>query len=288
MAKEKGVSLSAKDQTRGVGIGPGPVKITGSEFALVKKQGYLGGKAVPKLVITYERDGDEMEPEEYTVGSGWKVSEDGEYLIARGGQTGLQSSCKAAYLVRSLEDCDMPGDYFVKASDLIGIEGTLVIKEMDKISDDKGGKDRTPTVPVFESVEAAPWMEGAKKGKKNAKAKDEDDEDEDQEDEDDEDEEDEDEAPKRGAKKPAARATADDDEDDDSDDSEDVTETATEALLEALGEGDLKLKSVEGAVAAQIKDKKLKKTAAALAATKKFLERETGWSFDGKVVSLDS
>jgi hypothetical protein len=94
-----GVSLEAEDKISVGLFGPGPAKIVESIFA---EYNYGGkSKAVPVWLITYDRDGEKGE-QPYSVGSGWRVSSDGESLIPKNGQTGLPDSCNAILLLDSL------------------------------------------------------------------------------------------------------------------------------------------------------------------------------------------
>lgn len=273
----RGVSLDPDDQIVGGGLfGPGPAVAKEHRFGMFDYQGKR--KAVVALLVTFEREGGEKHVESYTVGNGWKPSLDGEYLIPRAGQAGLSDSCKAAKYIAALRDeCKMPkGTIARRVSVLDGIAGTLDRKPLEKIE----GSERAGSILIFTDVDEAPWLaDGASAGKKRMKhattpvVED----------------EEEDEKPQRTGKagKPAV-AVADDGDDDDKDESdEDVTEEAVEALISALDEGPIKLLKVEGAILAAVKKHPKRKEIAALAASKTFLQREQGWAFDGRTVSLD-
>lgn len=306
----KGVSLSPKDKVTGGGLfGAGTATATEHRFGLFDYNGKR--KPVTALLVTFERDGEEH-IESYTVGNGFKASEDGKYLIPKGGQTGLNDNCKAMLYIGALTDeCEMPEDFVsTDISVLDGIVGDLTRKPLEKVE----GSDKAGSILVFTSTDEAPWSEGGKK-KKKSKKKDEDEEEEEEEDgdddsddadDDDDDEDDEKPAKKgKGAKadkadkgktKGGKKAKSDDEDEDDDDESEsddddaadeDLTEIATEALLAALEDGPLKTDKIEDAVLAQVKKHKQKKDIAKLAASAKFLKTEAGWSVDGKKVSLD-
>lgn len=281
----RGVSLDPDDQVVGGGLfGAGEAVAKEHVFGPWDYNGKR--KAVPALLVTFEREGEEH-TEAYTVGNGWKISQDGEYLIPRAGQTGLSDSCKAAkYLAALRDECGMPkGTVRDKVSVLDGISGTLDRKPLEKVE----GSEKAGSILIFTEVDEAPWASngagaGAKKKKKaeagtkatkSAKAA-----------EDDDDEDDDEEAPPTKKGRTAKAAPADDDDDTDAD--EDVTEEAVEALITALDDGPLKLAKVEGAVLAAVPKKNPQREAiAALAASKKFLQEEKGWSFDGRTVELD-
>lgn len=302
MAKKsgKGVSLAKKDAVVGGGLfGAGTATAGEHRFGLFDYNGKR--KPVTALLVTFERDGEEH-IESYTVGNGFKPSEDGKSLVPKGGQTGLNDNCKAMLYIGALtEECGMPEDFVsTDVSVLDGIVGELTRKPLEKVE----GSDKAGSVLIFTSVDEAPWESGSKKKKKASKKDDEDEGEE--ENDDDDDEEEEDEKPAKGKagkagkadkkKKPAdddddeddADASGDeDDEDDDAD--EDTAEAAVEALLAALEDGPLKIAKIEDAVLAQVKKHKNKKAIAKLAASEKFLKKETGWSFNAKAksVSLD-
>lgn len=295
--REVGVSLEVEDATRGIGIGPGPAKIVKAQYEMYK---YASGNRYPACMVTFERGGEDLPPEPYTVGQGWTVSSDGQSLIPKAAQTGLPDNCKFMMLLKSLRECEMPKGAVKHPEDLVGTEGTLILQEMGEIQDrkgrdgDKGSKDRKtskPSVMVFEEVTAAPWMEeeAPTKGKKKKPAVIEDDTEE--EDEEDEDEESEDEnnavtaklAAKNGKAPHKVVAKDDDDEDVDADESGDEVESnplddpAGEALIEALEAGPLKTTKIEGAVAAQVKGHKQAKNIAARAADPEFYKQQLGW-----------
>lgn len=300
----KGVSLDPDDQVVGGGLfGAGEATATEHRFGMFDYQGKR--KPVPALLVTFTR-GDEEHIESYTVGNGWKPSEDGLSIIPKAGQTGLNDNSKAAkYLAALRDDCGMPkGTVSNDISVLDGIEGTLIRKPLEKVE----GSDKAGSILVFESIDSAPWEDGGgkKKGaKKKAKDEDEDDADESDDDDDDDsdDDDEEDEKPKKGAKggkaakggKGKSKSDDDDDDDDSDEDSddddadEDVVEEATEALISALDDGPLKLAKIADAVKAQVKKSKNAKAILALVVSEKFLAKELGWSFDAKkkTVTLD-
>lgn len=302
--KGKGVSLAIGDQVAGGGLfGAGEATATEHRFGYFDYNGKA--KKAAALLIDYERDG-ESHRESYTVGNGFKPSEDGTYLIPKGTETGLNNNTKCAQYLRALaEECGMPEDFVTDdISVLDGIVGTLTRKPLEKVE----GSDKAGSILVFTEVDEAPWAEGGKK-KKKAKKKDEDEDEDDAEDEDDSDvDDDEDDEPKKkkgAAAKGKAKGKAkksDDDDDEESDDEEDedsdddaddedegFADIATEALLAALEEGKLKVGKIEEAVLAQTKKNRDKKKIAALAASEKFLKTEAGWTYNAKAktVSLD-
>lgn len=279
MKEMKGVSLDPDDFVVGGGLfGAGPAVAKEHRFGMFDYNGKR--KPVPALLVTFERDGEEH-IESYTVGNGWKPSQDGEYIIPRAGQSSLNDGCKAAKYIAALRDeCGMPkGTVAQRISILDGISGTLDRKPLEKVE----GSEKAGSILIFTDLSEAPWVSNGASGKKKTSTKaakpaaDDDDEDED-------------EKPKaKKGKAATAVADDDDDDDDDKDSDEDVTEEAVEALISALDDGALKLAKVEGAVLAAVAKKHPKRAEiAALAASKKFLQREQGWSFDGKTVTLDA
>lgn len=293
MAKEKRGSFAPEDLEEGGGLfGPGPDTTAKSHVCGWFK--YPGGNTkVPAVLITFERDGEEA-VEKFTVGKGWKPSEDGTYMIPLGTQTGFKRNTQIGmYLDALKEECNMPkgvltGDITV----LDGISGTLSVKTMDNVregeKDEKGAAKKPSKALVFTELDAAPWIKG--KGKKRAaKPEPEEDEDTDEADDDD-DEEEEKPAPKKKAKaKPAPVEEEEEEEaeeDDDDDESGDLFDEGVEALVLALDAGPLKLAKVEASVLEQLKKHPKRKEIAALMATPASLKKEIGWTFDGKTVKM--
>jgi hypothetical protein len=284
--KSKGVSLSSKDFTSAVGLGPGQLTVTESYFGMHDYGGKR--KAVAAWFIGGTRNGDEVDAEPWTVGQGWKIDDDGQVLTPKAGQNGLPNGCKAAHLLESLEAQGMPSDYLKRPEDLIGVEMTLMNKPLPKIE----GRDMN--VLVAESVESAPWEENGKrkaKVKAKVKAKPEADDDDDDDDDDepvrgkgkkkpaDDDDDDEDEAPAKG--KTAARGKGKPEPEED-----EYEEDATEALIALLEDGPVKLRQLEAALLTQLKGNKQAKAIAAYAIEPEFLEKELGWTFNGKVIEI--
>ena len=277
MAKEKPsprLSFHPDDATVGEGLfGAGPAKALKHIFGYFKyPKGNMAGKKVTALLVTFERDG-EKHVEAMTVGKGFKPTDDGRSLVPPEGVAGLPSGCKMMQYMRSVvEEGEATKEVITESATDIGVlnglEGALIRKPMEKSE----GMTGNPTVLVWDTIAETPWgtENGAARKKKAKKVEEEDDEEE---------------APKKTAKK-----AKDDDEDDVPDDvfvDEDAEELATEGLIEALEDGPLRLSKVEAAVAATLKGQKGAKEAAALAATPKFLKKENGWEFGGKIVSLD-
>lgn len=258
------------------------------------------GTAAPAFIVVYERDGEPPYEQPYSIGSGWAIK-NGK-LIAKNGQTGLPKSCNAIrHFVKPYKQaCADAGVNPVplKPSTIGEIAGLQVMverveQEDRKIDDRKGGdrergraredrsgrdeKKRGPrTILEIREILDGDAKGGAKKKKKD---------------------DDEDEAPKSTKKgKPAD----DDEEDEPADDEpeekpaakkgakETVSdEDAVEALLDALADGPLKMgEELEDALEAVLKGKKGAGAVVDLASSKKFLQTEQGWSFDGKIATL--
>lgn len=316
MAKSSGLSFHPKDAIvgGGIGLGPGKAKVVKARFGKIvykNKAGVATRKPTTALLLTLKR-GDESAVESYTVGEGFKPSDDGKSLVPLQSQSGLQDSCKTMRLLKSMWDHGMPDNaYDDLVKDISGMQGLIALwvrKTLPKI-EHKGKPDNRepPTVFLVDEILKSPWELDEKRGAKPAdddEAEDEDEGDE-EEDEKDDDEEEEEESPKKkpkGKKKPA-----DDDDDEDSDEAEDedekdeaeesddtdedVAEEAAEKLLDALEDGDLKKSKIQDAVtAAAKKDKATKAKASAIgkyAASDALLKKEQGWSWDGKVAKKD-
>lgn len=302
MAKEKvkGVSTDPDDAVTGGGLfGPGPAKFIKARYGVhkyKKKDGTITNKAVA-LICQLSRSG-EKAVVAWTVGNGFAFTEDGLSLTPQEGQSGLSDSCKLYHLVKSLKDNGAPKDVYgmigQNAALLDGLLVNLAAKPLPKMDSAKEG-DRERSVLVVDEVIEASWIKT--KGKSKAKDADDDDEDADADTDDDddadEDEDEEDEKPKAKAKGKTKPAADDDDDDEkdapesDDDEDEDLLEEATEALVGALTDGPIKLAKVEASILAQIPKHKQRKAIAALASSEKFLKKETGWTFNGKVVDLD-
>lgn len=284
--KAVGFSTDPDDATSGGLFGPGRAKFIKARYGLHKykdKSGTVVNKAVA-LIIQLSRSG-EKAVQAWTVGNGFGFSEDGLGLVPKDGQTGLSDSSNLYHLVKSLKDQGAPKDVYSQlgndCSVLDGIVVELALKPLPKINDGKKGRDpdKPRTVLVVDDVIEASWVKGSKKKKSEDE---EDEEDADADNDSDSDDDEEEEKPKK-KKKPAA----DDDDEGDGADDEDLDEQAGEALIEALTDGPIKLSKIEDAVLAGIPKNKNKKAIAKRAADKKFLAKETGWSWDGKVVDLD-
>jgi hypothetical protein len=294
--KGKGVSLEADDAIDVGLFSSGPATIKESIFAEFDYGG--NAKPTPVWLVTYERDGETYE-QPYSLGKGWKIAEDGLSLIPKAGQTGLARSCNAMkYLVASLVAAGMPKGTLASGdpSVLDGLEVVVSRVAQEKREgldrrNDKPGKEST--ILVIEEIVSAPWDKGG--SKKKAKPTDDDDEDEapakgkakgnKSRDDDDEDDDD-DEKPKGKSK---SKAKDDDDEDEADDAGDDLDEEAIEAVIEAVDEGPLRLKGDElkDALLGVLKGNKQAKAIAARACDPDFLEKEKGWSFNGKTVTLD-
>lgn len=286
--REPSVSLDIEDATKGIGIGPGPVKISAAQYDTVK----FGKDSRIATCVTYERGGEDMPEENYTVGNGWKVSVDKQSLIPLASQSGLQENCNFMMLLKSLRECGMPKGSVRHPEDLVGIEGTLISLELDPIIDKKTGQaGKKRNVMVFEEITAAPWMEGgAAKAAPKAKAKgktapapaaEEDDDDE--------------EAPASAPAKKAKAAPAPESDEDDEDEAagDDDTEwddAAGEALIEALEEGPIAFADIDAKVRLQVKGHKggkpAEKAIAARAADAAFYKQQLGWKVKKGTVTL--
>lgn len=173
-------------------------------------------------------------------------------------------------------------------------------KREDEDEDDQDQDDDSETDDDDEEDETPA------RGKKKKLAADDDDEDSEDEDESedddegsDEEDEEEDEKPTRGKsakgkKKPAASddEDEDDDEESESDDDEDEddaapTEDAVEALVDLVAEGPVKLSVLEKKLTAALKGNKQAKKIIAVATDVKFLRKQKGWAFDGKVIDAE-
>ncbi len=297
--KPKGFSTDPDDAVSGGLFGPGKAKFLKCRWGTLK---YADGTKATALKVSASRSG-EKAALGWTVGNGFTFSADGMTLSPKDGQSGLSTSCNLFHLLKSMKEHGVPQKvYAMLASDPTLIEGLvaeLVEKPLPRISNRKGkgddGKEQKDrTTLVIDKVYAAPWKKG-KDEKDEEKEDDEDEEDEDKDDaeaDEDNEDEDEDEDEKPAKKKKAKAAVAEDDDDDipsDADADEDIDEPATEGLIEALTDGPLRLSKVRDAVLAvpAVKKHKQGKAIAARAAEEKFLKKETGWTFNGKVVDLD-
>lgn len=243
-----GLSLTSEDSIESGLFSSGPAVIKESIFAMFDYGG--NAKPVPVWLIVYGRDGEDDYEQPYSLGKGWKVTDDGKTLKALAGQTGLPRSCNAIrHLVMPLEKAlkkNKDVDVDLASGDPSVLDGLEVVltRVAQEVRDIKGSKprDESKGERTILEIEKVTGNEGdttaatgaKKKAKKKADADDDEEEDQDDDadeeaDDDDEgdaesDDDDEDEKPKRGAKKPAAKAkgkkkpAADDDDEGESDD----------------------------------------------------------------------
>lgn len=273
MAKEKGVSLRPKDQIKGGGLWPSvPSQATIKEphfekIDMTTKDGKVVAKGVPVLMLTFQpADGSEKRVETFSAGAGWKVTE--ERLIPQNGQTGLNDNCNAALFFNSLEDAGY--DMSQIDDDVTALDGLeVVVHRAPRPKVNESDKDKT--IILIKSLVEEEKPAAKKKGKAT--------------------DEDEDEAPKK------KRAAKDDDDEDEKPKAKakgkgkgsDVEDTAKEALIEAVEEagGKLKLRDVGDAVAKIVKGHPDAKAIVDLVEDEDFLQKEDGWSFDGKTVEAE-
>lgn len=317
--KGGGVSFRSENAIESGLFSSGVATIKESIFA---KYTYGGNaKPTPVWLVTYSREGEEDYEQPYSLGKGWKVSEDGAKLIALAGQTGLPKSCNAVkYLITPLEEAleaaDLdPDDYLTGDPSLLDgldvIVKRVVQEKREGLKPRKGEEEKERSILVIEEVtasEPASKSKGKAKGKKSA-----DDDDEDEEvqpkkkgkpaADDDADDDEAEAAPKGKKKKPAATEDDGDDEDEapakgktkgkakpaaDDDDANELDEEATEAIvaaLEAADNEDIKVRDLGDALLKVLKGNPQRKAIVAHATDSDFLENETSWEFNGKVVS---
>jgi hypothetical protein len=248
--KGGGVSLEPEDKISVGLFGPGPAKIVESIFA---EYNYGGkSKAVPVWLITYDRDGEKGE-QPYSVGSGWRVSSDGESLIPRNGQTGLPDSCNAILLLDSLRKAGLAKGFMSQhGNNPRCLEGMEVVLKREAQpdrgleSDRKSGEvAKVRTILLIESIEALPG-----EGKSTGKGK---------------------------KAKPAEADTSEED--------------GIEALIEVLeaNKGKVAIDDIERLVKRHLKGQDNAVELAELCASDDFLSLEKSWSVNAKkgVVSLD-
>lgn len=311
-AKGKRISLDDEDAID-VGLFPsGPARITESIFADYD----YGGNTKPQAVwlIAYERDGEPYE-QPYSLGKGWRISEDGTRITNKAGHAGLAKSCNAIrHLVTplkiALKEAGIDSSILGEGDPTVLVGMDTVLRRVDqedrpglKPRKRRDGEESGPrSILEIEEVLSAPWDKSSGKAgskKKKAAKKDEDDdadeaEDEDEADDSDEDDDEaEDKRPASRKPKPAARAKANgkgrSDDDEDEDDAEDegqddaVAEDAIEALIEAVDGGPVKYAKLEATLRKSVKGKKAD-AIVEWALNKKNLKTEKGWSFDGTTV----
>lgn len=248
--KKKGKGGVSLDDDDAIDVGlfsSGPAVIKESIFAEYDYGG--NAKPTPVWLITYGRDGEEDYEQPYSLGKGWKVSEDGKELIAKAGQTGLPKSCNAIrHLIKPLkaalaENSDIEIDLASgDPSVLDGLE--VVLRRVDQEERDirdKGGKSRKRdeskgprTILEIEEVTGTEGDTSASTVKKKAKKKPVDD------DEEDEDQDDEDEAPAKkkptkGRGKPAADEEDEDEEEEEDESDDDEEDEKPKAKAKAKG-----------------------------------------------------
>lgn len=286
------VSLEPEDAIS-VGIfGPGPATCVESVFADYNYGGTT--KSVPVWLITWERDGEKYE-QPYSIGSGWRVSSDGESIIPKNGQTGLPDSCNAMLLLDSLREAGLAKGLLKDGNPRV-LEGMDVVlkreaqpdRGMDSAKTDRkgggGGKSAPKTILLVEEIVTMPGEGKKSKGKGKGKAEDEDEKptrnsksSRNREDDDDDDEK-----PTRGGK---GKGKADEDEEPSE---EDGIELMLE-ILEAAKRNTIEIDDVEVLVKKHLKGQDNAKDMAAFCATDDFLSVEKGWTVNAKkgTVSLD-
>lgn len=294
------VSLDDEDAIETGLFASGPATIKEAVFDNYKYGD--SGTAAPALIVVFERDGEQPYEQPYSIGSGWAIK-NGK-LIAKNGQTGLPKSCNAIrHFVKPYKAaCEEAGvdPIPLKPSTIGELAGLSVVverveQEERNIRDDRGGRDRERgrargdrdddkkkgprTILEIREILDGNAAGGAKKKKKT------DDDDDEQpakkgakaDAEDDDDEPEADEKPAKGVKggkdtKPA-----------------DLDEAAVEAVIAAVeaADGDpIKMgEPLEDALEAVLKGTKGAGAIIDLASSKKFLQTEQGWAFDGKVVT---
>jgi len=258
--QERGVSLRPDDQIVVGLFSSGPATIKDALFATYDYGGKM--KPVPVLLVTYSRDGEEDYEQPYSVGSGgWRPSDDGARLLPKAGQTGLPTTCNASLFFNSLRDTGFPMD---RLDDEVGVLAGLDLEvirvpqpKREGLEDSKGGREKT--ILLVRKILRLPWEKSSRRGAKAEPPA----------------------APeaKRAAKQPPLPPEEERDT---------LEADATAGLLKALEEagGTLKVRTVEEKVFATLRGNPDRKAIAAHASAKEFLEREDGWTFDGKVVEL--
>lgn len=262
----------------------GEAEIVAAELANYKYGD--SGVAAPTMLLTFKR-GDEPQYEQpYSMGSGWDIRKG--KLIAKNGQKGLPKGCNAIrHLVKPFKEaCNEAGIEPLRLTpttlgELVGSKVVVerVIQEERNIQDkgrgdrdrgraredrgDKKEKRERSILEIREILEAA-WDGESKKaakpsGKKAAPVED----------------DEEDEAPAKSTAKADTKAGA-------------PEQDAIEALLAVLEEEADGIKmgeDLEDALETHLKGRKGAGAIVDLASSKKFLQSEQGWAFDGKLVT---
>lgn len=240
----------------------------------------------PAWILTFERDGEKYE-QPYSIGNGWDIDRKGR-LIAKNGQKGLAKSCNAIrHLVKPFKqacaDAKIEPLHLTPSTmgQLVGaeVEVERVAQEDRSFNDDRkrgsradrergSGEKKERTILEIREIVSAPWVDG---GKKKAKAADK--ADTKSRKEEPEDDEDEDEPKTKSSKAPAKPSDAE------------LEEEAIEAIVAVTEDGPVKMgEPLEEALEAHFKGRKGMGAVVDLASSKKFLQTEQGWSFDGKTV----
>lgn len=284
------VSLDDEDAIDSGLFASGDAEVTESLFTPYDYQGTTRGAKPIVWLVTYVRgSGKDKEQYEqpYGIGKGWDVDKKGN-LIAKNGQKGLPKNCNAMlYLVTPLKEAcrkakiDPPPFGDGDPEILVGLKGSVerVNQEERDIRQERGGgrdrdrdrggdRDRgrgrerdeerdtkgSRTILVIDSVDEAPWEKGGGKGRGKEETSSRD----------------------RGrgkAEEPEPEETAGPDED------------AVEAIIAVVEEGPVKFgDELEEALEKHLKGKKGSGAIIDVASSKKFLQQEKGWTFDGKVV----
>lgn len=288
-AKPNRVSLASKDAVESGLFTSGPATIKESLWSDFK---YGDGTKAQVWLVVYEREGETPYEQPYTLGKGWKVK-DGE-LIALASQNGLPKNCNAMqHLVNPLEALGVSPE-LLESGDPSFLEGVeVILKRVPQMqrtdmkeTKRRDGKERTSerTILEIEEIVSAPWK-GKGKGKAAAAAEKPKGRSKPVDDDDDEDEEDEKPAPKGKAK--GGRAAAADADDEPEGDADDLIESGIEALIAILEEtSPIKGDDVEKLVRAHLKGNPQAKAIAAAIADPEELDKEKGWTYDGKKVKL--
>lgn len=313
-------SWAVKDAVSGAMITQGNWRVEKSYFCDFD---YGGTRRKPACVLLWELvnvDSDEKAEETWTMGEGFAPTKDGSGISALNGQAGFGRGTKIIKLFESLEGNGAAE--LIEAEDAAAFEGLVFAakrEEMEKVQRreergrDRGrdsGSDRAPSVLLVDEVLAMPGEKYAGKADKAGKRKGRAAADEDDDKPEkvsrgrraaaDDDDDDKDDKPARGRGRKA------EDDDDDKADKDDKPargaakggkkdkkspyhDDAVEALIEVLekGGGKVKVRDLEAALSKVLKGSKDQEAIVDYAIADTFLESETGWTFDGKVVAIE-
>lgn len=297
------VSLDDSDAIETGLFASGPAVIKESLFDHYDYQGTSRNPPVVWLIVYERGSGKDRETYEqpYSMGKGWDVDKKTGKLVAKQGQSGLPKSCNAIkHLVKplkaALEDAkiDLPTKNGLgmdpRVLEGMEVEVERVDQEERNIRDERGRDNRDRgrqekkepgTILEIVKVESAPW----EKGRGRSKSRDEKEEttarpsrgrSRDKEPEKEE------ARPSRTPRGSKEEHTGPSDDDALMDDAIEAIIGVVEASKEAIKIGD----ELEEALEKQLKGVKSAGAIIDLAADKKTLELEKGWSFDGKYVDV--